>query len=116
MNRTYFKAKCLSNGSWVIGNYWHRTEGDFIVCGECKFPVDPGTLCQCTGLVDSKGRDVFENDVIQTASLPSTTIFAVLWKSHRYVLKRKDEKMLFFVDPEEISKDSIVVGNIYDEK
>ena len=65
MRSIWFKAKCLSDGSWVAGNFCHRATGDYIILGECMFAIDPETVCQFTGLRDNNGVDVYENDIIQ---------------------------------------------------
>lgn len=73
MREILFKAKRIDNGEWV--------EGFVYVCGrtgEVEISwyneeinmerytaiVDPETVCEYTGLVDSKGNKIFEHDII----------------------------------------------------
>ena len=73
MREILFKAKRIDNGEWV--------EGFLYVCGrtgEVEISwyneeinmerytaiVDPETVCEYTGLVDSKGNKIFEHDIL----------------------------------------------------
>lgn len=77
MNDRYlFRAKSIDTGEWVQGCYIYDVERG---CSESlnKFahrmqplyaqayaePIDPSTLCQCTGLKDKNGKLIWENDI-----------------------------------------------------
>ena len=85
MNRYTFKAK-RKDGQWVYGNLLEPTKmnvfsninrndkfclivessfvnGGWVVVGG-KHWVLRETLCQCTGLQDIDGKDIFENDIV----------------------------------------------------
>lgn len=101
----YFKAKCISDGSWVTGSYWHRNEGDFIIAGECKFAVSPSTVCQFTGLKDCKGKDIYEN-----------VRYAIEWLDYSYILARQDKTKTINIQKKRIEKELCVIGNKFDRK
>lgn len=69
MRRILFKAKKLSDGKWVKGSLVKTPFGTFIEWYEDsiynKREVNPDTVCQSTGLVDCKGNEVWEGDVLQ---------------------------------------------------
>lgn len=73
-----FKAKRIDNGEWVEGVPISTHIGTFMVFEEnphycsqygymeidglCK--VDSNTLCEYTGLMDSNGNKIWENDIV----------------------------------------------------
>lgn len=69
MRRILFKAKKLSDGKWVKGSLVKTPFGTFIewyedsICN--KREVNPDTVCQSTGLVDCKGNEVWEGDIVE---------------------------------------------------
>lgn len=67
-----FKAKRLGNGEWVKGDLNHLVDGVYISndngCNMAQ--VDPGTVCQFTGLRDCEGNEVWEGDIIRNPEFP----------------------------------------------
>ena len=59
-----FKAKRLDNSEWVVGDLLHYHGDVLIFTEEREVKVDPSTVCQYTGLKDSKGQDIWEHDLI----------------------------------------------------
>ena len=70
MREILFKAKRIDNGEWVEG-YVVRKHGLYFIydivnsetCRQNNYEVDPGTICQFTGLCDKNGRNIWENDI-----------------------------------------------------
>lgn len=79
-DRFLFRGKRIDNGEWVEGFYFCMTHPDgrhthhFIIplgadlslgtpVEKIQVEVDPDTICQCTGLKDSNGKLIWENDV-----------------------------------------------------
>lgn len=71
MKEIKFKAKRVDNNEWVFGDRVQGASGkvyifdyDDIVGHSQINEVNPETVCQFTGLKDSKGVEVFEGDVV----------------------------------------------------
>lgn len=73
MNDRYlFRAKRTDNGEWVKGLLaimW----GQFHIINpndeNTAYPIDPYTICQCTGLTDKNGQKIWENDIVRRTDL-----------------------------------------------
>lgn len=71
MNRYLFKAKRRDDGQWMKGTVlFHDVDAATIfnqhpADGSLQgFEVDTSTICQCTGLKDRNGKQVWENDIV----------------------------------------------------
>lgn len=69
-----FKAKRLDNGEWVEGSltysqgtaFIHRKESDKDDrCYLTPYEVIPETICQFTGMMDEKGNEIWEGDIVR---------------------------------------------------
>ena len=128
-----FKAKCVDSGEWIAGNLvsYREDDGRDIVCivsdhrneiDAClEFTeVDPDTVCQFTGLYDSKGREIYEGDIFRVGDHTIRVVYEIdrengfalrIWKSPTLNSNswRLPLEKSFVTDYE-------IVGNIYDEQ
>lgn len=73
---TIFKAKSLDDGEWVEGDLVHYVTDTCIRVERLShsvpiakldyidIEVDPATVCQLTGVLDSNGANIFEGDIL----------------------------------------------------
>ena len=70
MRQIKFKGNSRDTKNWVYGSLVKTPFGTFIewyedsVCN--KVEIDPSTVCQYTGLKDSKGQDIWEHDILKS--------------------------------------------------
>lgn len=113
-----FKAKRLGNGEWVKGDLNHLVDGVYISndngCNMAQ--VDPGTVCQFTGLRDCEGNEIWEHDLLQ--SQKTKAIYEVVWDEGDFTLSDYVvgvETMVFLCSALRISRIK-VVGNKFDKE
>ena len=67
MREILFKAKAKDTGEWVQGYIYKVGKKVFILRGlinEAPIEVEPGTVCQYTGLTGKNGNKIFEGDIV----------------------------------------------------
>lgn len=86
MKSIKFKAKRLDGKGWVCGYFYEENDNTYIIENRNKesmlnrnitYQVDPSTVCQFTGLKDSKGNEIWEHDILQ--SQETKAIYEVVW-------------------------------------
>ena len=126
MREIKFKAKRLDNGEWVKGSLIRSTAGikerayivdnfssmsDYSIIG-----IDPETICQFTGLTDSKGKEIWEGDIVECEIWTrlyngSTKVKGVIeYKGSGFVVAINSETYSLY------SKHIKVVGNKFDKE
>ena len=82
LDRFGFKAISKSTGKWVFayletsffgcfGVRWSLSETEEYA----DYHIEPETLCQCTGLKDSVGNLIYENDIVRVADRDYTVVY-----------------------------------------
>lgn len=94
MKNISFKAICLSNGSWILGDLIHGEHGELYILGE--HPNEHGdkkyalvympSVCQLTGLKDMDGKEVWEHDIVEDVTANMSLEVAWSTESCCYVL------------------------------
>jgi hypothetical protein len=137
MREILFKAKDVKSGEWVQGYYavLRSPEGSrYTIIPECPeilrihmkgnaaYEIDPATLCQYTGMKDSKGERIFKNDIL-SAYFPETVedgpvYLRVVWegcgfRTWQYINGVADRELSDDLDCN-LCIQAAVVGNAFD--
>ena len=127
MNDRYlYKAKRTDTGEWVEGLLaimWGQLHIINPNDENTAYPIDPSTICQCTGLRDKNGKLIWENDIVDghIKRGPAFYMCKVLWNEckARFDVKAMECNFPMTLDEcvDDISVcglDYEVIGNIFD--
>ena len=128
MNRYLFKAKRKDNGEWYFGCLSAYYQGGLTeITGDFGTKeVIKETLCQCTGLKDMDGKDIFENDIIDiNQTVNGCNLFKIVWDKYKwnaeYYVKMVTPRLYEYnfeelLDINDFEKDIKIIGNKFDKE
>ena len=120
MRQIKFRAKSLLDNKWVYGDLNIRSAFAHIHtdCGE-RINIDTETIGMFTGLFDSKGKEIYEGDIIESNSFSHSQHYVqYLEKEAMFVAIYNAQQPLIdycSITQSWIDKyDKQIIGNIYD--
>lgn len=97
-----FKAKQLNSGKWVEGDLLHRITDTCIAVKDMDdivyYPVDPDTVCQFTGFLDKKGKEVYEKDVLRSDIYPFSCVKDNAYDNYYGILGWSEQTAVFYIE------------------
>lgn len=121
MREILFKEKTI-NGNWVNGLLANKNDKWYIsnkAGSPFAYDVRPETLCQFTGLCDSYGNKIWENDILMAhldESYPEDVTYkTVEWNVAGWVTHEAGSTDREYLDEFDLEHFE-VVGNIFDNK
>lgn len=125
MREIKFRGKRMDNGEWVFGDYgkFHKRDGDWTHEIHCPIPkisgsywneVIPETVGQFTGLLDRRGKEIYEGDILKRIGDDGDEIFIIEWNEQSGGFNLNYIYFGEIYDLEELWSDSQVIGNIHD--
>lgn len=125
MREIKFRAKRLSDGKWLYGDHFtnrgmHYITADKIIspfAAPEDFQVDPKTLGQYTGTVDSDGEEIWEGDIIEllTETKDEHKYLAMAFIEEQANFSGVGSTIMSIIEIKTFYKrDHLVIGNVHD--
>lgn len=117
MNDRYlYRAKRKYNGEFIEGLLtimW----GQFHIVNpddeNTAYPIDEGTICQCTGLRDKNGKMIWENDIVRYCDC-TVEKYVIAWEPDKVCFEYQ-QYGCSIMDFDELSGIEVeVIGNVFD--
>lgn len=126
MREILFRGKAVKSGEWHYGMFCAEgydtdfpciipSDSDRMHIASGDWHVDLETIGQFTGLCDKNGTKIFEGDIVESRYNSSSEIYLeeIVFQDCSYYAKKIGTKHLTSLI-EELFRNSIVIGNIYD--
>ena len=126
MREILFRGKRADNGEWVEGAYMPYyysfrfgkeaaiSTNDDVLQKTYRYPVDPTTVGQYTGLTDKKGKKIFEGDIVKNKFNIPNKHYVIKYDSLLGAFIGEDGSTMHFTTFDGDSELFEVIGNIHD--